>query len=126
MTSDRAIKAALDMVPGIPCEGEAPTFAEPWQAQAFALALALQQRGVFEWSDWAVLLGEEIRKAQAAGDPDDGSTYYRHWLATLERIVAGKGIASPEQLDRYYHAWDRAADRTPHGQPIQLAPQDFR
>lgn len=120
------VRAALDIVPGIPCEGEAPVFAEPWQAQAFAMALTLQQRGVFTWSDWATLLGEEIKKARAEGDPDDGSTYYRHWLATLERIVAQKGIASPELLDRYADAWDHAADRTPHGEAIELKPEDFR
>jgi nitrile hydratase accessory protein len=79
-------------------------FAEPWQAQAFAMALALHQRGVFTWTDWATLLGEEIQKARANGDPDDGSTYYRHWLATLERVVALKGIASSGVLDRYAHA----------------------
>jgi len=117
---------ALKEVPGIPCEGEAPVFAEPWQAQAFAMALALQQRGVFTWKDWAAMLGEEIASARAAGDPDDGSTYYRHWLATLERIVAEKGIASSDVLDRYFHAWDHAADRTPHGQSVELRPEDFR
>lgn len=121
-----AVRAALADVPGIPCEGEAPVFAEPWQAQAFAMALTLQQRGVFAWKDWARLLGEEIDKARAAGDPDDGSTYYRHWMATLERIVAQKGIATPETLGRYVQAWDHAADRTPHGQPIELRPDDFR
>lgn len=121
-----AVRAALDVVPGIPCKGEAPVFEEPWQAQAFAMALALHQRGVFTWTDWATLLGEEIQKARAEGDPDDGSTYYRHWLATLERIVALKGIASSDMLGRYVHAWDHAADRTPHGQAIELRPEDFR
>jgi len=129
MKSD-AVRGALADVPGIPCDGEgsgaAPVFAEPWQAQAFAMALALQQRGVFTWQDWAVTLGAEIDKARAAGDPDDGSTYYLHWLATLERLVAEKGVASAEMLDRYVHAWDHAADRTPHGTPIELRPEDFR
>ena len=69
---------------------------------------------------------EEIQKARANGDPDDGSTYYQHWLATLERVVALKGIASSGVLDRYAHAWDHAADRTPHGQAIELTPEDFR
>lgn len=126
MWSDSAsVRAALDAVPGIPCEGEAPVFAEPWQAQAFAMALTLQQRGVFSWNEWADELGSQIRTAIAQGDPDDGSTYYRHWLATLERLVARKGIASAETLDRYYRAWDHAADRTPHGRTIELTPGDF-
>ena len=121
-----SVGEALTAVPGIPCEGGAPVFAEPWQAQAFAMALTLQQKGVFTWAEWAETLGDEIRKARAAGDPDDGSTYYLHWLATLERLVSEKRIASSETLDRYVHAWDHAADRTPHGQPIELRPDDFR
>ena len=89
------------------------------------MALALQQRGLFTWSEWAVALGEEIKRAQRAGDPDTGETYYRHWLATLERLVAEKGVASAETLGRYREAWERAADRTPHGTPIELTPDDF-
>jgi nitrile hydratase accessory protein len=121
-----AIQAATAAVPSIPRDAEGPVFQEPWQAQAFAIAFALQSQGVFAWSDWAAMLGEEIRKAQAAGDPDTGATYYRHWLATLERMVAAKGLTSPEMLARTYDAWDRAADRTPHGTPIELRPEDFR
>ena len=100
-------------------------FREPWEAQAFSMALALQQRGLFTWSEWAAALGEEIKRAQAAGDPDTGETYYRHWLATLERLVAEKGVTSDDTLARYRDAWDHAADRTPHGTPIELRPDDF-
>jgi nitrile hydratase accessory protein len=126
MTGDAAsVRAVLETVPGIPCEGEAPVFAEPWQAQAFAMAMTLQQRGVFSWNEWADELGSRIKAAIAQGDPDDGTTYYRHWLATLERLVARKGIASFETLDRYYHAWDHAAERTPHGHTIELTAEDF-
>ena len=100
-------------------------FREPWEAQAFAMALALHERGVFTWTEWAATLAEEIKRAQAAGDPDTGETYYHHWLAALERLVADKGVATPATLERYHDAWDRAADRTPHGKPIELTPQDF-
>ena len=68
-------------------------FREPWEAQAFAMALALHERGLFTWPEWAATLAEEIKRAQAAGDPDTGETYYRHWLAALERLVAEKGVA---------------------------------
>src|SRR5258708_3041154 len=107
-------------VPGIPRDADGPVFREPWEAQAFAMALALQARGLFTWVQWAAALGSEIKRAQAAGDPDTGATYYRHWLNTLERLVAEKGIADRATLARYYAAWDRAADRTPHGVPIEL------
>ena len=100
-------------------------FREPWEAQAFAMALALHERGLFTWPEWAATLGDEIKRAQAAGDPDTGETYYHHWLRTLERLVAEKGVTSAQMLARYHEAWDRAAGRTPHGEPIELKPQDF-
>lgn len=126
MTLDpAAARRATDAVPGIPRDGESPVFREPWEAQAFSMALALHQRGLFTWTEWAATLADEIKRAQAAGDPDTGETYYRHWLATLERLVAEKGIASRDTLARYRDAWDRAADRTPHGTPIVLSPDDF-
>ena len=116
---------ATDAVPSIPRDADGPVFREPWQAQAFAMALALQARGLFTWPEWAAMLTEEIRRAQAEGDPDTGETYYLHWLATLERIVAAKGVATAATLARYRNAWDHAADRTPHGAPIALQPRDF-
>ena len=112
-------------VPGLPGDAEGPVFREPWEAQAFAMTLALHERGQFSWPEWAATLGEEIKRAQAAGDPDTGETYYRHWLAALERMVADKGVTSGEALARTRDAWHRAADRTAHGQPITLTPEDF-
>jgi nitrile hydratase accessory protein len=120
-----AARRAADAMPGIPRDADGPVFREPWEAQAFSMALALHQRGVFTWSEWAATLADAIKRAQADGDPDTGETYYRHWLAALERLVAEKGIASRETLARYRDAWDRAADRTPHGTPIELSPDDF-
>jgi len=123
---DSAAARATASVPGIPCDAEGPVFREPWEAQAFAMALALHERGVFTWSEWAVTLGNEIKRAQAAGDHDTGETYYRHWLATLERLIAAKGVTTEETLHRYRDAWDHAADRTPHGTPIELRSEDFQ
>ena len=122
----QAARRVAQSVPGVPCDDEGPTFREPWEAQAFAIALALHERGVFTWPEWAATLGAEIKRAQAAGDPDTGETYYRHWLATLERIVEQKGIADAALRARYHDAWDHAADRTPHGRPIELRPEDFK
>ena len=121
-------QAALDAthsVPGIPRDADGPVFREPWEAQAFAMALALHARGLFSWNEWAAALADEIRRAQAHGDADTGETYYRHWLATLETLVAAKGVTTSDALHRYRHAWDHAADRTPHGAPIELTPGDF-
>jgi nitrile hydratase accessory protein len=120
-----AAARATDAVPGVPRDTDGPVFREPWEAQAFAIALALHGRGLFTWPEWAASLADEIKRAQAAGDPDTGETYYRHWLATLEKLIAAKGVATPDALRRYRDAWDHAADRTPHGQPIELKPEDF-
>jgi nitrile hydratase accessory protein len=123
--SQAAAAAAVHAIPDIPVDADGPVFREPWEAHAFAMALTLYARGLFTWSEWAATLADEIKRAQVNGDADTGETYYRHWLATLERLVAEKGIASAATLDRYRDAWDHAADRTPHGKPIELTPADF-
>jgi nitrile hydratase accessory protein len=106
-------------------DADGPAFREPWEAQAFALVLSLHERGVFSWSEWTAALGDEIKTAQAAGDPDTGETYYHHWLKALERIVAAKGLADPQTLARTRDAWVHACARTPHGTPIELQAGDF-
>jgi len=120
-----AARRAAQEVASIPRDTGGPLFREPWEAQAFAMALALHERGVFTWPEWAAALAAEIKRAQAAGDPDTGETYYLHWLNALERLVAEKGVASTDTLHRYRDAWDHACDRTPHGKPIELRPDDF-
>jgi nitrile hydratase accessory protein len=124
--TDSATQRATQEVRSIPRNAEGPVFREPWEAQAFALAVSLSERGLFTWKEWAATLGDEIKKAQAAGDPDTGETYYRHWLATLERMVAEKGLTDPGVLARTRDAWEHACERTPHGAPIELRPDDFR
>lgn len=113
-------------LPGIPRDEVGAVFREPWEAQAFALTLALHRGGLFQWSEWVAMLAEEIGRAQAAGDPDTGSTYYRHWLAALERMIAAKGISDAQAIQRYSDAWAHAARRTPHGMPIELVAADFQ
>ena len=121
----RAAMRAAIAVPGVPRDADGPVFREPWEAQAFAMTLALYERGIFTWPEWAAVLAAEIKRAQQAGDPDTGSTYYSHWLNALEKLVAEKGLATRETLHRYRDVWDRACDRTPHGQPIELQKEDF-
>ncbi|RMD61826.1 MAG: nitrile hydratase accessory protein [Alphaproteobacteria bacterium] len=107
----------------LPRDEGGPVFQEPWQAQAFALTVRLIEAGVFTWADWATALGAEIRAAQAAGDPDLGDTYYRHWVAALERLVARKRLLSPDQMSARTAAWARAYRETPHGRPVSLRPE---
>jgi nitrile hydratase accessory protein len=125
MIDQAAARRATEHVPSMPRDAEGPVFREPWEAQAFAMTLALHERGLFTWPEWAAALAAEIKRAQDAGDPDTGETYYLHWLAALERLVAEKGVASHDTLHRYRDAWDHACDRTPHGMPIALCAEDF-
>jgi nitrile hydratase accessory protein len=118
-------QAAVQNIPSIPRDAEGPVFREPWEAQAFAMTLALYDKGLFTWPEWAETLAVEIRRAQAAGDPDTGETYYLHWLAALERLIAAKGVTSTDTLSRVKHAWEHACERTPHGKPIELTQDDF-
>jgi nitrile hydratase accessory protein len=120
-----AAQRATQEVPSIPRDVDGPVFREPWEAQAFAFAVALHERGVFSWGEWAAALGAEIKRAQGEGDPDTGETYYLHWLAALERLVAEKGVTSAETLARTRDAWEHACERTPHGKPIELRDEDF-
>ena len=110
-------------LPGQPRDEAGPVFEEPWEAQAFALALKLHEAGHFTWSEWAEALGAEIKAAQARGDPDLGDTYYQHWLAALERLAAEKGLVPAGDLAARKAAWRQAFLDTPHGQPVALDPE---
>jgi nitrile hydratase accessory protein len=111
--SQPEVAAALASVAPLPADHDGPVFQEPWEAQAFAMAVALNERGVFTWSEWAGALADEIRR----GSHD---SYYLHWLTALEVLVAAKGVVSPETLADVKDRWDRAAHATPHGRPITL------
>jgi nitrile hydratase accessory protein len=125
MSADLAVPRSRADELHIPRDEHGPIFHAPWEAEAFALAVSLKERGLFTWKEWAATLGDEIKKAQAAGDPDTGETYYLHWLATLERILTDKGVVDREILARTRDAWGRACARTPHGTPIELRADDF-
>lgn len=99
-------------------------FDEPWQAHVFAMTLQLHERGLFTWQQWADALSSQITADQQRGDPDDGRTYYHHWLAALESMIVRLKLGTSEQIHRLQHAWEDAASRTPHGQPIVLDPKD--
>jgi nitrile hydratase accessory protein len=108
-------------LPRLPRDERGPVFAEPWQAQAFALAVKLSERGHFTWSEWAAALASELDRAARQGEPDiDGSHYYHHWLAALERLVVEKGLTNLDSLAARKDAWEDAYLHTPHGSPVEL------
>jgi nitrile hydratase accessory protein len=110
----------LQALPRLPQDEGEPVFAEPWQAQAFALAVKLSEQGHFTWKEWAAALANELKTATSRGEPDDGSHYYDHWLAALEHLVTAKGLADPAALVARKAAWAEAYRRTPHGKPVEL------
>ena len=111
----------LNDLPALPRDKEGPVFNEPWEAQAFALAVCLSEAGCFTWPEWAALLSEEIVAAQERGDPDLGNTYYQHWLNALERICAEKELVGHKDMNQRQQEWRRAYLNTPHGRPIELS-----
>lgn len=98
-------------------DGDEPVFQEPWQAQAFALTVTMNQQGLFSWSEWAEFLSQELH---GTGAKEDGSDYYDHWLCALEKIVISKGITDMPQIANLASSWQRAAHATPHGKAIKL------
>ena len=112
--------SASDALPRLPRDEGGPVFAEPWQANAFALAVKLSEQGHFTWKEWATALAETLKAAADRGEPDDGSRYYDYWLVTLERLVIAKGLANHETLAARKEAWIEAYRNTPHGRPVEL------
>jgi nitrile hydratase accessory protein len=110
----------LKDLPKIPRDEGGPVFAEPWQAQAFAMAVKLSDEGHFTWKEWAAELAAELKAAEDRGQPDDGSHYYEHWLMTLERLVTGRGLTDRAALAERKEAWADAYRHTPHGKPVVL------
>jgi nitrile hydratase accessory protein len=111
-------------LPRIPRDEEGPVFAEPWQAQAFALAIKLSEQGHFTWKEWAATLAAELKRAEDRGEPDDGTRYYEHWLAALEQLVTSKGLTEEAELLERKEAWADAYRHTPHGKPVVLGGGD--
>jgi nitrile hydratase accessory protein len=107
-------------LPTLPRDPGGAAFAEPWQAQAFALAVRLSEQGHFTWKEWAAALAEELKAAADRGEPDDGSRYYEHWLTALERLVTAKGLSDPVAMRERKEAWANAYRHTPHGKPVEL------
>ena len=110
----------IQALPQLPRDSGGPVFAEPWQATAFALAVRLSAEGHFTWTEWAATLADELKVAAARGETDDGSRYYNHWLAALERLVVAKGFSDPATLLARKEAWADAYRHTPHGKPVEL------
>ena len=110
----------LASLPSLPRDLGGPVFAEPWQAQAFALAVRLSTQGHFTWKEWAAALADELKSAADRGQPDDGSRYYEHWLTALERLVTAKALSHPAEMLARKEAWADAYRHTPHGKPVVL------
>jgi nitrile hydratase accessory protein len=108
-------------LPRLPRDEGGPVFAEPWEAQAFAMAVRLSEQGHFTWKEWATALADELKAAADRGEPDDGTRYYHHWLAALERLVLAKGLTDSASLLARKEAWAEAYRHTPHGKPIELS-----
>jgi nitrile hydratase accessory protein len=113
-------RADLAQLPRLPVDEGRPVFGEPWQAQAFALAVRLAAQGHFSWKEWASALAQELKAAADRGEADDGSRYYEYWLAALEKLTAAKGLSNKDEMLKRKEAWADAYRHTPHGKPVEL------
>jgi nitrile hydratase accessory protein len=116
-----AVAERVSALPRLPRDTGGPVFAEPWQAQAFALAVKLSEDGHFTWKEWAAALADELKAADDRGEPDDGTHYYEHWLTAMERLVVDKGLTNREAMHERKAAWTEAYLHTPHGKPVELS-----
>ena len=121
MPDANPVTERLAALPELPRDEGGPVFAEPWQAQAFAMAVRLSEQGCFTWKEWAATLAEELKAAADRGQPDDGSQYYDYWLAALERLVVAKGLSDPAAMVARKEEWADAYRHTPHGKPVELS-----
>ena len=120
-TGEMADKSITDLKMSVlEKNNEGPVFKEPWQAQAFAMAVTLSEAGLFSWQEWSSELGLSIQSRQKKGDPEDGETYYLHWLETLEKMLSRKNLIEHADLLMRISEWEEAYLKTPHGQPVQL------
>lgn len=103
-----------------PGDEDGPVFQAPWEAQAFALVLALYERGMFSWNEWATVLHRTIYNAGDRSDADTGKNYYQHWLTALETLVLSRQFTSNAELESRKAQWLSAYLHTPHGQPVEL------
>jgi len=120
LTQPESNTERLAALPRLPRDNGGPVFAEPWEAQAFALAVKLSEEGHFTWKEWAAALAAELKAASDRGEPDDGSRYYQHWLAALERLALAKGLTDIQAMRDRKEAWADAYRHTPHGKPVEL------
>ncbi|WP_404383602.1 nitrile hydratase accessory protein [Caenispirillum salinarum] len=95
-------------------------FEEPWQAQAFAMAVHLSETGLFTWTEWTETFGTVLSMARTAGRPVDGAAYWEHWVTALEMLLAARGEADKPALEALKEAWADAYRTTPHGTPVRL------
>jgi nitrile hydratase accessory protein len=121
---ESAGKVDLPGLPSIPVDEDGPVFEEPWQAQAFAMVVELVETGQIDWQEWAAALGQQLKDAESAGVPDDGSRYYHHWVAALEQLLNSKQVTQAEQLAQRKSDWAEAYRSTPHGKPVMLGESD--
>jgi len=97
-----------------------PVFAEPWHAQVFAVTVALNEAGRFDWPDWAARFSATLKRHGLSRALDGGDDYFHAWLETLEGFLAEQGVAPPEDVRSVHDAWEKAFRTTPHGQPVHL------
>jgi nitrile hydratase accessory protein len=93
LTTDLLNQVALTEGPaGPPRDNGELVFDAPWEARAFALAIAVIQRLDLPWDAFRLRLIDEIANA-----PD--RPYYESWTLALESLILSLGLTTPDALD---------------------------
>lgn len=75
-------------------------FEAPWESQAFGMAIALYERGHYDWEEFRGRLISEIGDwERSEEDEREVWDYYRHWLASFEALVKDRGLLSEEEIE---------------------------
>ena len=80
-------RTTVPMMASQPQSDGEPVFDAPWQARAFAMAVYLNETGVFQWNEWADRFSRRIAEFETRDVVSSSDAYYTLWLDTLEAFV---------------------------------------
>lgn len=88
-----------------------PTFDAPWQARAFALAVAVSKETACDWDAFQERFVERVQAIDPDGlQQDVEAVYFNEWLAALEEVLDVADLLDRDELaerQREFESGDR-------------------
>ena len=85
-------------------------FQTPWESHAFAMAVALCERGLFTWDEFRAHLIAEIGRWERENPQGSEYQYYERWVAALGKLLLERGVCDLGEIEKQEH----------HEQEVQL------